>query len=173
VFENVVRMLRVGGQVVHMASFEVDHGFYGLSPSLFFDFYGANGFDEFQCLIPQFDYSEIINKFRDPVPFVEYFYGMPLTGMLDPARQTAIFFVAKKVADTPAINIPVQGLYAQRLDQSPDSTVPTKVPSLYQSIVPRPLQPLLAPVRPYASATVRAARRFMRKPRLYRALPRI
>lgn len=43
---NVVSALAPGGRVIHHVPMNnwVDHGFYQISPTLFFDFYGANGF---------------------------------------------------------------------------------------------------------------------------------
>ena len=48
VLENVVRMCRESGWVVHLSpsSNYVDHGFYSFSPCFFYDFYEANGFGD-------------------------------------------------------------------------------------------------------------------------------
>jgi SAM-dependent methyltransferase len=45
---NLAGMLRPGGRIIHLsapASNNIDHGYYCFSPSLFHDFYVANGFD--------------------------------------------------------------------------------------------------------------------------------
>jgi hypothetical protein len=54
---NVAAMLATGGRVIHMspATNYIDHGFYQFSPTLFFDYYGANGFDDMHCLIADQD----------------------------------------------------------------------------------------------------------------------
>lgn len=46
-FANIHKMLRVGGRVVHVApsTNHVDHGFYMFSPTLFWDYYTANGYE--------------------------------------------------------------------------------------------------------------------------------
>ena len=52
---NVVRMLRPGGRVLHVspASNFANHGFYQFSPTLFFDYYEANGFVEPRAFIAE------------------------------------------------------------------------------------------------------------------------
>ena len=46
VLNNIYRMLRVGGRIIHISpsSNYVDHGFYSFSPTLFYDFYQTNKF---------------------------------------------------------------------------------------------------------------------------------
>jgi len=48
---NLVLMTRIGGRVIHMspASNYANHGFYQFSPTLFFDYYAANGFGDFHA----------------------------------------------------------------------------------------------------------------------------
>jgi hypothetical protein len=52
VLSNAVRLTKLGGRVMHHIPLNnwVDHGFYQFSPTLFFDFYEANGFDELNML---------------------------------------------------------------------------------------------------------------------------
>lgn len=47
VLNNIYKMLRQGGRIIHISpcSNQVDHGFYMFSPTLFWDFYEANGFE--------------------------------------------------------------------------------------------------------------------------------
>lgn len=49
VLRNTAAMLEIGGRVIHHTPTNnwVDHGFYQISPTLFFDFYEAAGFDDF------------------------------------------------------------------------------------------------------------------------------
>lgn len=44
--ENLYKMLRTGGRIIHISpsSNHIDHGFYMFSPTLFYDFYKANKF---------------------------------------------------------------------------------------------------------------------------------
>jgi hypothetical protein len=50
VLRNTVHMLQVGGRIIHHTPMNnwVDHGFYQISPTLFFDFYSAAGFSDMQ-----------------------------------------------------------------------------------------------------------------------------
>lgn len=46
-FFNMAAMLKIGGLAIHHAPVDwPDHGFYNFNPTLFRDFYAANGFDE-------------------------------------------------------------------------------------------------------------------------------
>src|SRR2546426_6735628 len=46
VFNNIFKMLKVGGRIIHFSpsSNHIDHGFYMFSPTLFWDFYETNKF---------------------------------------------------------------------------------------------------------------------------------
>lgn len=166
VLTNVVRMLRVGGHVVHMASFEMDHGFYSFSPCLFFDFYAANGFSDFTCIIVQFDYEHILSNYREPVPYFEYRYGMRMEKLFDPKRKPAVFFVARKDRDMDALVPPFQGIYLRRagLAQVPveeGSATPHPERSLFEAIVPKILHRPLAPLRPFLARGRRRLRQYL------------
>ena len=54
--KNIHDMLKVGGVIVHAAPTNnlVDHGFYMFSPTLFWDYYTANGYDMVDCLLFKF-----------------------------------------------------------------------------------------------------------------------
>jgi SAM-dependent methyltransferase len=51
--QNVVRMCRKGGSVVliNPSSGAIDHGFYQFSPTLYFDYFGSNGFSVVSCYL--------------------------------------------------------------------------------------------------------------------------
>ena len=107
---NVVSMVRVGGCVVHFNPlWHADHGFYSLNPCLFYDFFGACGFEELTCYILQADLRDVLA----PQPCFEYTPGMEYQHLLDPARTPVLCFAARKAADVPAVN-PTQGFYANR-----------------------------------------------------------
>jgi SAM-dependent methyltransferase len=50
---NLVKMLKIGGQIILIVptTNSIDHGFYMFSPTLLFDFFQANGFDNFDCYL--------------------------------------------------------------------------------------------------------------------------
>jgi hypothetical protein len=123
VLANVVQMLKPGGCVIHIGSYSMDHGFYGLSPCLFYDFYSANGFEDFICYILHVDFQDILKTYKNKHDYFEYKYGMNLQDLLDTSKQALVFFVARKVKAT-ELSIPVQGIYNHRplLNSVPDST---------------------------------------------------
>jgi hypothetical protein len=50
---NLSKMLKTGGELILIlpASNAIDHGFYSFSPTLLFDYFKANGFDNFDCYL--------------------------------------------------------------------------------------------------------------------------
>ena len=50
---NLVKMLKIGGEIILIvpSSNAIDHGFYSFSPTLVFDYFKANGFDNFDCCL--------------------------------------------------------------------------------------------------------------------------
>lgn len=107
VFCNALRLARVGGLVIHHLPMNnwVDHGFYQFSPTLFYDFYGANGCEDLRLIV---HFSEA-GKERwiayDPVGDS----GLPYA--LGSAANVLLFFSARKVADKEQIVFPIQGRY--------------------------------------------------------------
>ncbi len=161
VLQNMVRMTRVGGQVMHIATFQPDHGFYSFSPCLFFDFYAANGFEDPECLIMQVDYSRILETYADEHEYFEYTYNQPFSHLLKAGNQFLIFFVARKARDTQAVALPTQGIYARdRTDAPPPVPEARHAPATPEGVsqrIPTWLRPVLWPLRPI----VHLARRCM------------
>ena len=52
-FANIFKFLKLGGRIVHIApsANHMDHGFYMFSPTLFWNYYTANGFDVNVCQV--------------------------------------------------------------------------------------------------------------------------
>jgi len=155
VMENMISMCRTAGWIVHIApaSNFMDHGFYSFSPCFFFDFYRANGFEDFACYILQLNPDNM----RERSPYFEYRYGMDLRPLIDPQRAVLVFFAARKSSANPLV-IPTQGLYQENSAavSEPAVAVADSSASIHVSIVdryvPRVLIPLLAPVRPLLGA---------------------
>ena len=110
---NLASMLRLGGTIclIVPSSNCLDHGFYSISPTLFYDFFGSNGFSDMSCYLREACWYNPDLKTR----LWEYrFVGdqFPMTSGL--AVETLFF--ARKVKPTPVKMIkPVQSLY-RRLD---------------------------------------------------------
>jgi hypothetical protein len=121
---NVVAMVRVGGCVVQFnPHWHPDHGFYSLNPCLFYDFFGACGFDEMTCYVLQGDLRNVL----DPQPCFEYRPGMEYQHLLDPERTPVLCFAARKVADVPTVN-PTQDFYSHRRGDDAPLDVPPSPP---------------------------------------------
>jgi hypothetical protein len=112
VLTNLVRLCQVGGHVMHISPTTgwSNHGFYQLSPCLFFDFYGLNGFRPLAaCLALQIEAS------GGGLRFVPYHYSAERIALGAGYRQALLIFVAKKVADVDEIKIPIQTKYRDRM----------------------------------------------------------
>lgn len=157
VMENIVGMLRQGGCVVHLCSFAIDHGFYGFSPVLFYDYYGANGFGEFECYLMELDLSDVTRTYASQHRCITYEYGMELDGVLDTSKEILIFFAARKQASLTELAVPTQGSYARRGNLG---EAPTEVAqSAFDRLLPAWVQPLARPLRPLMRAAYRKYRR--------------
>lgn len=157
VMGNIVGMLRPGGCVVHLCSFAIDHGFYGFSPVMFYDYYGANGFEEFECYLMELDLSDVTRTYANLHRCVTYEYGMSLDGVLDTSKEILIFFAARKQASLPELTVPTQGSYVRRgnLAEAPAEVAQ----SAFDRLLPVWLQPLARPLRPLLRVAYRKYRR--------------
>lgn len=110
---NTVRVLRVGGSVLHFNPVAgwPNHGFFQLSPCLFYDFYGENGFRPLDAKIVQLPTGNICGAAR----VCEYQHTLSTLNLTDPAYRCTFFFAALKVRDVPEIRMPVQGKYRPRM----------------------------------------------------------
>jgi hypothetical protein len=105
---SVVSMLRSGGRVVHIspANNFTNHGFYQFSPTLFFDYYGANRFVDLRCFV-----AEHRMHLAEERPWT-FFEITPMTDRMTSRRPLNVVFVAQKGTDVPRDPVsPQQGLY--------------------------------------------------------------
>lgn len=105
---NVVNMLSVGGRVIHMspASNCFEHGFYQFSPTLFFDYYGVNGFEDLRCTVADIPDGDVAYNewyFRDWDP--------RRPDEIRSAHYLLVLFRAEKGQSSTAHRIPQQGCY--------------------------------------------------------------
>lgn len=112
---NVFRLMHdaclVGGLMIHESPFTgwVDHGFYTLQPTLFYDLAAANGYD-----IRLMAIEHIESQLLLPVESREHFHALAKNGKIP---NNAMLYVAmRKTADEP-FKIPMQGVYAQTVSQ--------------------------------------------------------
>lgn len=110
---NLAQMLQPGGTLclIVPSSNSLDHGFYSISPTLFYDFFSCNGFSDMRCYLREVCWYNPELKTR----LWEYkFVGdqFPITS----GMTFETLFFARKVEASPAQMIkPVQTLY-RRLD---------------------------------------------------------
>lgn len=109
---NVFQMLRDGGRVVHLAPScnHLDHGFWMFSPTVFADFYGANGWDVHTLQLFRYTHLAAVDPWlvfehRDPV--------LPQLAMggFDSARY-GVCCIATKVIGATGDRVPQQSAYA-------------------------------------------------------------
>ena len=128
VLANLHRLLKPGGRVIHCAvpsNNHMDLGFYMLCPTLFADFYAANGYRiETHYLCEYFAYWHQGRLHSDPWRIYEY-----RPGSLDAlsygrygGAQAAVFLVATRTAEATGDVVPQLGQY-RRMWRQHDATV--------------------------------------------------
>lgn len=108
-FANVHGLLKVGGRVVHCSPTAnwIDHGFYMFSPTLFLDFYEANGWRVHALEVVRFDPQK---QDAETPFFASYEPGVRIP---PPAEHEAYLTVciAEKLENSTARVVPQQGYY--------------------------------------------------------------
>lgn len=115
---HIGRMLKCGGRVVHLtpASNYLDHGFWMVSPTLFWDYYAANAWQLNTIQLVRWDPRHARR------PWLVYDYQPQwmsdevASGGLD-AGMYAVHVVATRTADSTNDRIPQQGAYLERWRQ--------------------------------------------------------
>lgn len=113
VLSNIHRMLRVGGRAIHLSpsSNHIDHGFYMFSPTLFWDYYTANGYTINTIQVIRYTQRHSI----DPWEVSNYTPGCLSDvsfGGLDDGMYAIYCIVTKREASTEG-KVPQQGLYVR------------------------------------------------------------
>ena len=106
---NAVALAKTGGMVIHHVPMNnwVDHGFYQFSPTLFFDFYGANGFTELEMKI------HFVGRRKESIIQYNPRTDEPLPYFLGGGTRAMIFFRTRKTIDSVDIKYPIQGRYRE------------------------------------------------------------
>jgi hypothetical protein len=113
---NALRLAKEGGRIMHHLPMNnwIDHGFYQLSPTLFFDFYAANGCDRLSLLFHFMD--------RRRETFIAYdardFGRLPYS--FGGKSQVLCFFSARKARAAEAVTMPIQGRYRSAFGSEAD-----------------------------------------------------
>ena len=145
--KHLYRLVKPGGRIIHNtpASNHLDHGFWMFSPTVFQDYYAANGFEINAIKLLRF------SPRHTSVPWTVYDYtpgcltGDVMWGGLD-AAMYATFAVVTKTPESTCDRIPQQGWYVRRWAESPgDATAePGKAGALLRRVERSPLLTLAA-----------------------------
>jgi SAM-dependent methyltransferase len=114
VLENIFKMLKIGGRVIHVApcSNHIDHGFYMFSPTFFSDYLVANKFELNEFKIVKY-YPDTSRRWET----LDYVPGT-LTGISMGGADNAMYatyIVATKQSSSTWDVVPQQGMYAENL----------------------------------------------------------
>lgn len=112
---NVFHLLAPGGVVLHSApsSNLVEHGFYQLSPTLFYDYYTANRFDILECTIVRHPQGKVGER-AEFFPFNTFEHAPdPLYGKLNDGVYDVVF-LARKTEKSTCDRIPTQFRYQRK-----------------------------------------------------------
>ena len=109
VMRNAASLAASNGLVIHHVPMNnwVDHGFYQFSPTLFFDFYGADAFEDLQMKI------HFVARHRESYLPYDPRIDLPVPYVAGGRRKVLIFFSARKTASVKSgePGFPIQGRY--------------------------------------------------------------
>ena len=124
-FKNIYDLLDVGGRAIHLApsSNHVDHGFYMFSPTLFYDYYRANGYKIHAC------YLVVYSRNHNDTPWKIYDYTPGCLdklsfGGFDQGDMLALFVSSEKTPISTWEKIPQQGMYSRRWSDYDENSDP-------------------------------------------------
>jgi len=112
VFASIHNACKVGGLMIHESPFRgwLDHGFYTLQPTLFYDLAAANGYD-----VVSVDVEEI--KSRSVQPFWSREHSTELMQAGAVPDNAMLFVILRKKLAAP-FRVPMQGYYNQTLSEA-------------------------------------------------------
>lgn len=109
VMANTVKITKIGGYVLHLTPTNnfLNHGFYQISPTLFYDFYTANGFKVIESYITESKgtYTRF-HKYDQKTNNVFY----------NPLSRLGTVFLVKKIKNVDKIKSPTQFAYSKILN---------------------------------------------------------
>jgi hypothetical protein len=102
VLYNSVRLLKVGGRIIHLNPLTgwINHGFYQISPTLYYDFYSENGFNKMDHRIRYDDKYRKTNGKNFPKDMFH--------------KKVLQLFTAIKIKEIENFVIPIQGKYKNK-----------------------------------------------------------
>lgn len=113
-WSNLVRLLRVGGSILHVSPVAgwMNHGFFQPSPCMFYDFYQANGFRVCEAWLVRAEIGRL--RFATVEPYV---HTNSRIRQRDHQQPVSLVFVARREKMLDPIQLPVQAkLRPRRVD---------------------------------------------------------
>ena len=109
---NIVKMLKKDGEIILIlpASNAIDHGFYSFSPTLLYDFFSNNGFNNFSCYLREVSSFNLNKKGK-----IYKYNHVGNQYVLTSKKSIEIIFFAKKYEDVKQMIKPMQSLYTNAL----------------------------------------------------------
>jgi len=109
--ESIIKMLKPGGRIIIIApsSNSIDHGFYQFSPTLFYDLFSCNGFENFSCYLLEYNPLNYLRKGK-----VWRYTGFGMEYPLITPKGVEVFFTATKPTITKDFVKPIQRVYTER-----------------------------------------------------------
>jgi hypothetical protein len=126
--DNIVNMLKVGGQLIIIvpASNAIDHGFYSFSPTLFFDYFSGNGFCDFSCYLREGS-SVVYEKKSKLYEYLNVASELPIISK----STIEVAFSARKFESVSKIIKPYQSVYKNKSEWKKSS--PSELSPAYNS----------------------------------------
>jgi SAM-dependent methyltransferase len=141
VMSNIVHITKPGGYVFQLIPAQnfLNHGFYQISPTFFYDFYTANGFEIIESYIIEIrGRKQRFYKYDQHKDYLSLFFK--------PSSRLVNCFLTRKIETVNEVTSPIQYMY-KLLDQNPDivendwnKTTLDKVVSIIRGIVPMRFQ---------------------------------
>jgi len=109
VMANTVNITKLGGYVLQFIPTNnfLNHGFYQINPTFFYDFYTTNGFKVIESFIVEFRPKGYRFHYYDQKKFSSFF--------VNPYSRLATLFLVKKIKKMKTITTPTQYAYQQEL----------------------------------------------------------
>lgn len=113
---NICHMLTIGGRIIHDAGVSgmIDHGFYALQPTLFYDYYLAQQFSISACTINSIDKDVRFTHFvTNQTVYQPGMYDFEKTWALSATDTFGVFFSATKTQSFRKAIPPQQSIWAR------------------------------------------------------------
>jgi SAM-dependent methyltransferase len=115
--QNVNCMLKPGGTVIHISpgSNCLGHGFYQFSPTLFYDYYGVNGFTNLEGFILEVKRANFQNNYNSKCDCWKWDFQQSYPNVIH-NQPIAVYFSAKKTNSSKIDNLPQQGDFSGQVE---------------------------------------------------------